>query len=79
MWFTGSAGFGKFSTVTVPQDTAELQVNLIRSHAIAWPGLLLPRRAIMLLRVNVLARGIPASACKLCKPWWKCSTGAFIR
>src|ERR1051325_10006217 len=53
-------GFGKLSDVVIPMDRlAELQVNLIRSHA-AGVGDLLPERevrAIMLLRANVIATG----------------------
>ncbi|WP_258171349.1 histidine ammonia-lyase [Paenibacillus sp. R14(2021)] len=55
-----STGFGKFSDVHIsPQDTAKLQVNLIRSHACAV-GSPLPEetvRALMLLRANALAKG----------------------
>jgi histidine ammonia-lyase len=55
-----TTGFGKFSTVTVPPEhTAELQVNLIRSHATSVGPVYstAQTRAIMLLRVNVLAKG----------------------
>lgn len=55
-----NTGFGKLSEVAIPPDrVAELQVNLVRSHA-AGVGPLLPEaetRAMMLLRANVLARG----------------------
>jgi len=55
-----NTGFGKLSEVAVPSDRlAELQVNLVRSHA-AGVGPLLPEeevRAMMLLRANVLAKG----------------------
>ena len=55
-----TTGFGKLSDVTIPSDRlAELQVNLIRSHA-AGVGDLLPERevrAMMLLRANVIAKG----------------------
>lgn len=55
-----STGFGKFSDVHIsPQDTAKLQINLIRSHACAV-GTPLPEetvRALMLLRANALAKG----------------------
>jgi histidine ammonia-lyase len=55
-----NTGFGKLSEVTIPPDRlAELQVNLVRSHA-AGVGPLLPEdevRAMMLLRANVLAKG----------------------
>ena len=55
-----NTGFGKLSELTIPRDRlAELQVNLVRSHA-AGVGPLLPEeevRAMMLLRANVLAKG----------------------
>ena len=55
-----NTGFGKLSDVAIPPDRlAELQVNLVRSHA-AGVGPLLPEeevRAMMLLRANVLAKG----------------------
>jgi histidine ammonia-lyase len=55
-----TTGFGKLSDVVIPVDRiAELQVNLIRSHA-AGVGALLPERevrAMMLLRANVIATG----------------------
>jgi histidine ammonia-lyase len=55
-----TTGFGKLSEIAIPIDRlAELQVNLIRSHA-AGVGQLLPERevrAMMLLRANVIAKG----------------------
>lgn len=55
-----STGFGKLSEIAIPRDRlAELQVNLVRSHA-AGVGPLLPDRevrAMMLLRANVIAKG----------------------
>ena len=55
-----TTGFGKLSDVVIPPDRlAELQVNLVRSHA-AGIGDLLPSpdvRAMMLLRANVIAKG----------------------
>ena len=55
-----TTGFGKLSDVSVPPERlAELQVNLVRSHA-AGVGPLLPERevrAMMLLRANVIAKG----------------------
>ena len=55
-----TTGFGKLSEVAIPHDRlAELQVNLVRSHA-SGVGAHLPReatRAMMLLRANVLAKG----------------------
>ncbi len=55
-----TTGFGKFSTVTIPRENiAELQENLIRSHAtsVGEPYSKEITRAIMLLRINVLAKG----------------------
>jgi histidine ammonia-lyase len=55
-----TTGFGKLSDVAIPADKlAELQVNLVRSHA-AGVGPLLPKpevRAMMLLRANVITKG----------------------
>ena len=56
-----TTGFGKLSDVVIPAERlAELQVNLIRSHA-AGVGDPLPQRevrAMMLLRANVIAKGL---------------------
>ena len=55
-----TTGFGKLSEVAIPRDRlAELQVNLVRSHA-SGVGDPLPERevrAMMLLRANVIAKG----------------------
>jgi len=55
-----TTGFGKLSEVSVPPERlAELQVNLVRSHA-AGVGPLMPEREVrgmMLLRANVIAKG----------------------
>jgi histidine ammonia-lyase len=55
-----TTGFGKLSDIVVPPERlAELQVNLVRSHA-AGVGDPLPERevrAMMLLRANVIAKG----------------------
>ena len=55
-----TTGFGKLSDIAIPRDRlAELQVNLVRSHA-AGVGRNLPERetrAMMLLRANVIAKG----------------------
>ncbi|MFI5248988.1 MAG: histidine ammonia-lyase [Gemmatimonadales bacterium] len=60
-----TTGFGKLSDVAIPYDRlAELQANLVRSHA-AGVGPDLPVRevrAMMLLRANVLAKGF--SGCR---------------
>ncbi|MCS7078498.1 MAG: histidine ammonia-lyase [Chloracidobacterium sp.] len=55
-----NTGFGKLSSVTIPPTAlAELQVNLVRSHAcgVGRPLSEAETRAMMLLRANVLARG----------------------
>jgi histidine ammonia-lyase len=55
-----STGFGKLSDVRIPHDAlAELQLNLVRSHAcgIGNPLSEPEARAIILLRANVLALG----------------------
>jgi histidine ammonia-lyase len=56
-----TTGFGKLSDVVIPASRlAELQVNLIRSHA-SGVGAPLPDRevrAMMLLRANVIAKGL---------------------
>ena len=63
-----TTGFGKLSEVAIPPERmAELQVNLVRSHA-AGVGDLLPERevrAMMLLRANVLAKGYSGSRAAL--------------
>jgi histidine ammonia-lyase len=55
-----TTGFGKLSEIAIPPDKlAELQVNVVRSHA-AGVGDRLPERevrAMMLLRANVIAKG----------------------
>src|SRR5438093_5224788 len=55
-----TTGFGRFADVTIPTgEIAELQRNLIRSHA-AGVGAPLEApavRAMMLLRANALAKG----------------------
>lgn len=55
-----TTGFGKFKDITIkPEDSAQLQHNLILSHA-AGVGPLFPTpivRAALLLRANALAKG----------------------
>ncbi len=55
-----TTGFGKLSDVAIPKEKlAQLQANLVRSHA-TGVGPLLPKRevrAMMLLRANVIAKG----------------------
>jgi histidine ammonia-lyase len=55
-----TTGFGKLSEVAIPREKlAQLQVNLVRSHA-SGVGDRLPERevrAMMLLRANVIAKG----------------------
>ncbi len=55
-----TTGFGKFSTIKIPLDQLEeLQENLILSHSAGVGSILCTpeTRAIMLLRINVLAKG----------------------
>jgi histidine ammonia-lyase len=55
-----TTGFGKLSDIAIPPDRlAELQVNLIRSHAVGvGPELCeAETRAMMLLRANVISKG----------------------
>ncbi|SHE77663.1 histidine ammonia-lyase [Seinonella peptonophila] len=55
-----TTGFGKLSDVIIPQNQVEqLQMNLIRSHAVGVGKPLSERivRAMILLRVNALAKG----------------------
>lgn len=56
-----NTGFGILSKVLIPpQDLEQLQVNFIRSHcaAVGQPHPESESRAILLLRANVLARGL---------------------
>jgi histidine ammonia-lyase len=56
-----STGFGKLAEVRIPHDAlAELQLNLVRSHACGIGNLLSESevRAMMLLRANVLVIGL---------------------
>lgn len=55
-----TTGFGKLSDIAIPPNRlAELQVNLIRSHAVGVGPLLseAETRAMMLLRANVISKG----------------------
>jgi histidine ammonia-lyase len=55
-----NTGFGKLADVRIPGDKlAELQINLVRSHAggIGEPLAEAEARAMLLLRANVLAKG----------------------
>lgn len=55
-----TTGFGRLSEVAIPHDKlADLQVNLIRSHAcgVGPPLSRAETRAVTLLRANVLAKG----------------------
>jgi histidine ammonia-lyase len=63
-----TTGFGKLSEVAIPHDRlAELQVNLVRSHAAGVGPLLGERevRAMMLLRANVIAKGYSGARVEL--------------
>jgi len=55
-----TTGFGHFAEVAIVRDAVrELQVNLVRSHAVGTGEILAPEvvRALLLLRANVMARG----------------------
>src|SRR6185437_6132507 len=55
-----NTGFGRLSDVHVPADSqAQLQINLVRSHAggVGQPLSIAESRAMLLLRANVLACG----------------------
>jgi len=55
-----TTGFGKFCNITISkEDTRKLQVNLIRSHSVGVGDYFSEEvvRAMMLLRVNALAKG----------------------
>jgi histidine ammonia-lyase len=55
-----NTGFGKLADVRIPGDKlAELQINLVRSHAggVGEPLAEAESRAMLLLRANVLAKG----------------------
>jgi histidine ammonia-lyase len=55
-----NTGFGNFADVKIsPENVAELQVNLIRSHSagIGNPLTLEQTRRLLALRINVLAKG----------------------
>ena len=63
-----TTGFGKLSEVAIPPGRlAELQVNLVRSHAAGVGPLLAERevRAMMLLRANVIAKGYSGARAEL--------------
>lgn len=63
-----TTGFGKLSEVAIPHDRlAELQVNLVRSHAAGVGPILAERevRAMMLLRANVVAKGFSGARADL--------------
>jgi histidine ammonia-lyase len=63
-----TTGFGKLSEVAIPPHRlAELQVNLVRSHAVGVGDLLPERevRAMMLLRANVIAKGFSGARADL--------------
>jgi histidine ammonia-lyase len=64
-----NTGFGKLSDVSIPHESlAELQTNLVRSHAggVGQPLSLAESRAMLLLRANVLAKGF--SGCRTAVP-----------
>ena len=65
-----NTGFGKLSDVrhSGPESLAELQTNLVRSHAggVGKPLSVGEARAMLLLRANVLAKGL--SGCRAVVP-----------
>ena len=64
-----NTGFGKLSDVRIPRESlAELQTNLVRSHAggVGAPLSVGEARAMLLLRANVLAKGM--SGCRAAVP-----------
>jgi histidine ammonia-lyase len=63
-----TTGFGKLSDIAIPPGRlAELQVNLIRSHAVGVGPLLSEDevRAMMLLRANVISKGFSGARAAL--------------
>ncbi|HEY5087535.1 MAG TPA: histidine ammonia-lyase [Gemmatimonadaceae bacterium] len=63
-----TTGFGKLSDIAIPPHRlAELQVNLIRSHAVGVGPLLSEAevRAMMLLRANVISKGFSGARAAL--------------
>jgi histidine ammonia-lyase len=63
-----TTGFGKLSDIAIPPHRlAELQVNLIRSHAVGVGPLLSSSetRAMMLLRANVISKGFSGARAEL--------------
>lgn len=78
-----TTGFGKFARVVIPkEELVELQENLIRSHSAGVGPPLSPERtrALLALRINVLAKGYSGISLKVlnsyiaafnasCLPW----------
>ncbi len=63
-----TTGFGHFAEVRIePGQVRELQINLVRSHAVSTGEALPPEvvRALLLLRANVMARGVSGVRPKL--------------
>jgi histidine ammonia-lyase len=63
-----TTGFGKLSDVAIaPEHLADLQVNLVRSHAAGVGDLLSEQetRAMMLLRANVISKGYSGARASL--------------
>lgn len=74
-----TTGFGSLCNVSIsPEDTTQLQENLIRTHASGF-GDPLPEdavRAIMLIRINSLVKATLVFAYPLSKSFWNCSIKA---
>merc|ERR1711988_788821 len=67
-----TTGFGKFARTVIEKDTlAELQANLIRSHAAGVGRALSPEntRMLLALRINVLAKGFSGISIKTLKQY----------
>ena len=65
-----NTGFGKLSDVRIPADKlAQLQINLVRSHAggVGQPLSEAEARAMLLLRANVLAKGFSGCGPSCCE------------
>lgn len=79
-----TTGFGSLCNVSIsPEDTVQLQENLIRTHASGF-GDPLPEdavRAIMLIRINSLVKGYSGILVFVYPPLkncWNCSIKGFI-
>jgi histidine ammonia-lyase len=70
-----NTGFGKLSDVRIAAGSlAQLQTNLVRSHAggVGQPLSEAESRAMLLLRANVLAKGFSGCRSRWWSCWWRC-------